>query len=297
MTRLLAVACVALVSAATAGAGAGSSEAGRSESIFFWTDSPGPSLWAMRPDGSNRHRLFRTPQNAKRPSLSPDGKWIAFDGAPPGKPPLSDFDIQVVRINGTGRRTLAGSPATEIDAQWLPDGTRLSFSREPRPADWRRSWIWTVRLDGSAVRRLGRGQFARWSPDGTRLVLDAPTKESEGDLFIVNADGSGRRRLLATPELEQPAGWSPDGKRILFTRFDLEGGSDVYVVDVDGTNLRRLTRHAARDDAAAWSPDGSRIVLTSERTGHPQVFVMNTDGSRQRNISRNRFDDEATSWR
>lgn len=211
LARLSVLTCVAFVLAAAAGA-AGSDEARvRTQSIFFWTDSPGPSLWAMRPDGSNRHRIYRTPQNAKRPALSPNGKWIAFDGAPPGKPPLSDFDIQIVRVDGTGRRTLAGSPATEVDAQWLPDRARLSFSREPPPADWRRSWIWTVRLDGSEVRRLGRGQFARWSPDGTRLVLDAPTKESEGDLFIVNADGSERRRLLATPALEQPAGWSPDG--------------------------------------------------------------------------------------
>jgi len=251
----------------------------------------------MRPDGSNRHRIFRTSQNAKRPTLSPDGRWIAFDGAPPGKPALSDFDIQVVRVDGGARRTLAESRATEIDAQWSPNGARLSFSREPSPADWHRSWIWTVRLDGSAVRRLGRGQFARWSPDGRRLVLDAPAKGSEGDLALVNADGTGRRRLAATPELEQAAGWSPDGTRILFTRYDLAGGSDVYVMDVDGTHVRRLTRSAARDEAAGWSPDGSKILFTSERTGHPQVFVMNADSSRQRNISRNRFDDEATSWR
>jgi len=79
----------------------------------------------MRPDGSNRHRIFRTSQNAKRPTLSPDGRWIAFDGAPPGKPALSDFDLQVVRVDGGGRQTLAESRATEIDAQWSPDGTRL----------------------------------------------------------------------------------------------------------------------------------------------------------------------------
>jgi len=272
------------------------SRGGNGDSILFWTDKPWPSLWAMRPDGSGRHTIFRTPQNAKRPTLSPDGKWIAFDGAPPGKPPMSDFDIQVVRVDGTQRRTIVRSPATEHDAQWSPDGAQLSFTRWPRAGDWRSSSIWTVGRDGSGVRRLSRGQFARWSPDGTRLALDAPTTGSDGDIFVLTRSSGERRRLLATPQLEQPADWSPDGKRILFTRFYLAGGSDVFVIDIDGARVRRLTRAPGEDTAATWSPDGSKIVFTSERTGRPQVFVMNADGSNQRNLSRTRSGDFATDW-
>lgn len=96
MRRLIALACLALALVLSPSASRG----GTSESILFWSDSPWPSLLAMHPDGSARHRLFRTPQNAKRPTLSPNAKWIAFDGAPPGKPALSDFDIQLVRSDG-----------------------------------------------------------------------------------------------------------------------------------------------------------------------------------------------------
>ena len=286
----------ALVAGVVLAPSPGVSRGGNGESILFWSDNPQPSLWAMRPDGSGRHAIFRTPQNAKRPTLSPDGKWIAFDGAPPGKPPLSDFDIQLVRVDGTRRTTIVRSPATELDAQWSPDGQELSFSRWPRTADWRSSSIWIVRRDGSDLRKLSSGQFARWSPDGAQLALDAPTTGSDGDIFVLNRSGGERRRLLATPQLEQPAAWSPDGKRILFTRFYLAGGSDVFVIDVDGSRVRRLTRAPGEDTAAAWSPDGSKIVFTSERTGHPQVFVMNADGSNQRNISRTRSNDFATDW-
>ena len=215
----------------------------------------------------------------------------------PGKTPFSDFDVQVVRTNGSGRRTLAGTSAYEIDARWSPDGRRLSFSRWPRSGDWRSSSIWTVRRDGSQLRRLGRGQFARWSPDGTRLVLDAPTAGSDGDLFIVNSDGSGRRRLTTTPALEQPAGWSPDGTKILFTRFTPGDSVEIGTIRVDGTRVRRLaTARGTEAAAAAWSPDGSRILFTSQPTRHAQIFVMNADGSHRRNISRNHFDDIATSW-
>lgn len=272
------------------------SRGGNGGSIYFWTDDPWPSLRKMRPDGSGRRFIFRTPQNAKRPTLSPDGAWVAFDGAAPGKAPLSDFDIQIVRVDGTHRRTVVRSPATELDPQWSPDGSQLSFSRWSRNADWRSSSIWIVRPDGADLRRVSRGQLARWSPDGSLLALDVPTSGFAGDIFVLDLSSGNRQQLLATPQLEQPAAWSPDGKRLLFTRFYTLGGSDVFVMDANGAGARRLTRTPGEDWAAAWSPDGSKIVFTSERTGHPQVFVMNADGSGQRNISHSPASDFATGW-
>jgi hypothetical protein len=126
MRVTVALTCLACAIAGTAAAGAESPahraaagaespahRAAASGLILYWSDSPWPSIWSVRPDGSRRHRLFRTRQNAKRPVLSPDRQWVAFDGAPPGKPPLSDFDIQVVRRDGTGRwRLPAGSSST-----------------------------------------------------------------------------------------------------------------------------------------------------------------------------------------
>ena len=251
----------------------------------------------MRPDGSNQHLIYHAYANAKRPILSPNGSWIAFDGASPSKQPFDDFDVQIVRTNGTGRHTVAGTTANEVDAQWSPDGRRLSFSRWPRSADWRSSSVWTVGRDGKQLRRLGRGQFARWSPNGKRLVLDAPTKGSDGDLFIVNADGSGRRRVTNTPDLEQPAGWSPDGRTILFTRYSASGSTEIAVIKVGGSRARTLaTVHGDEAGAAAWSPDGTKILFTNQPGRYAQCFVMNADGSHQHNVSRNKFDDIATSW-
>jgi TolB protein len=268
--------------------------------ILFWSDrgQPGPSLWAMRPDGSDQHLVYRSFANAKRPALSPDGAWVAFDGASPGKRPFSDFDVQIVRTDGTDRRTVAGTTANEVDAQWSPDGETLSFSRWSRSADWRSSSVWTVRSDGTGLHRIGRGLSARWSPDGKRLVLGAPTKGSDGDLFLVRSDGSGRRRLTSTIALEQPAGWSPDGRKLLVTRYRVDGTTEIVVMRADGTHARTLFRTSGSEaSAAAWSPDGSQIAYTAYARGHAQVFVMGADGSHRHNISRSRNDDIATSWR
>jgi TolB protein len=245
--------------------------------IVYWKMSPWPSIWTARPDGPRAHRILRNRQNAKRARLSPDRKWVAFDGAAPGKPALSDFDIQIVRLDGTGRRTLTSSDHWDIDAQWSPGGERLSFTRGGRgKLDWPNTEIWTMRRDGSELRSIGPGSDARWSPDGTRLVFDAPTDASQADLFVMDADGSNRRQLLATPRLEGAAGWSPDGKTILYTRFNGNNGrdADVFVISSDGTNVRKL----AHGIAGAWSPDGSQIVYTAPF----QLLLMNADGSHKR---------------
>jgi Tol biopolymer transport system component len=120
MRMLGVLAVAALVIAVAAGAPSASSDRGW---VLFWSDRgrPGPSIWAMRPDGSGVRLLLRIEQNAKRPTLSPDGSLIAFDGASPGKAPMSDFDLQVVRRDGSGRRTIAGSGAAELDGSGRPE--------------------------------------------------------------------------------------------------------------------------------------------------------------------------------
>jgi Tol biopolymer transport system component len=275
--RLLYASLIALALASCASAaGARGATDGEASSITFWTDEPGPSIWSIRPDGSGLHRILRTSQNAKRPRLSPDRRWIAFDGAPPGKPVLTDFDIQLVRRDGSGRRTLVRSAQPDIDPQWAPDGRRISFTRTPG-YDWTRASTWTVRPDGADLRQLARGQFGRWSPDGSQLVLDAPTTGSPGDIFVVDVASGRRRLILESPQLDQPADWSPDGQRILFTRFSSTSSrGSVYAVNVDGTGLRLL----AAGIAGSFSPDGTEIVYTRSFPG--RLLMMRADGSHKR---------------
>src|SRR5918912_896220 len=140
------VAAAGIAAACALGGGATAHSASPGGWIVYWSDASYPSIWAVRPDGSDEHQILRNGRNSKRPRLSPDRAWIAFDGTPPGKPLMSDFDLQLVRLDGSGLRTLTSARAWDTDAQWSPDGSWLSFTRSPpRPQDCTGASIWIIR--------------------------------------------------------------------------------------------------------------------------------------------------------
>jgi TolB protein len=84
---------------------------------------------------------------------------------------------------------------------------------------------------------------------------------SGGDIYSINADGTGLRRLTAGLD---PT-WSPDGGQVAFARWTFPYG--LYVVNADGSGERHLFG-APQVKAPDWSPDGTRIVFTYQHEGH-----------------------------
>ena len=130
---------------------------------------------------------------------------------------------------------------------------------------------------GSAIVRLQelrRGaQIAFCSYDG-----------HDDEIYVMNADGSGRTNVTNNSAGDSPPAWSPDGGRIAFRSHD---GSDweIYVMDADGSGQTALTSNSVDDYDPAWSPDGSRIAFSShdgsDNGGGYGIGVMNADGSGQ----------------
>ncbi len=83
-----------------------------------------------------------------------------------------------------------------------------------------------------------------------------------GDIYIINANGSGLRRLTSGFD---PA-FSADGTRVAFTRFDEPPG--LWVINADGSGERQLYT-ANRPRSPTWLPDGQAIIF-EQNTGEFQ---------------------------
>jgi dipeptidyl aminopeptidase/acylaminoacyl peptidase len=120
---------------------------------------------------------------------------------------------------------------------------------------------------------------ASWSPGGTRLVFTRyATDPNDGDLWLINADGTGLRQLTAGSADDFQATWSPDGSRIAFGS-DRDGDYDIYTMDPTGHDIRRVTTNTGIVDyEPAWSPDGTQIAFISNRATQDELYVMAASG-------------------
>jgi Tol biopolymer transport system component len=105
-----------------------------------------------------------------------------------------------------------------------------------------------------------------------------------GDIWVVNADGSGLRQLTRSGAgFDFEPTWSPDGTRIAFqtTRGvrPPSGETNIFVIDADGSDERQLTRPPGfryGGSSPDWSPDGARIAFGS---AHGLALVRPSGGS------------------
>jgi len=198
------------------------------------------------------------------------------------------------RLRNVRQLTFGGENA---EAYFSSDGKQLIFqSTRPgfRPCDE----IFTMRLDGSHVRRVstgaGRttcGYFFPAQKDPERLLY-ASTHAADStcpprpdmrngyvwalyDYDIWSADKEGRnvRRLTSSPGYDAEATISPDGGTIVFTSMR-DGDLDLYAMEPDGSNVTQLTHEPGYDGGAFFSPDGKRIVY---RASHPATAAELAD--------------------
>ncbi len=92
---------------------------------------------------------------------------------------------------------------------------------------------------------LGDDGMPDFSPDGRRIVFTS-NRDRNGEVYVMDANGSGQRRLTRRPGDDFLPRFSPDGAQIAFVSLP----GTVYAMNADGTGLRRVT---ARTDVD-WRP-------------------------------------------
>ncbi|MEQ1910926.1 MAG: protein kinase [Vicinamibacterales bacterium] len=106
--------------------------------------------------------------------------------------------------------------------------------------------------------------YARLSPDGTRVALDA--RDEPPDVWIWELARKTLQRLTNDPGLNRLPTWAPDGKRVAFT-VDRDGIESVYWQVFDGSGeVERLSDGIRRESPASFAPDGSGILTIIPQT-------------------------------
>jgi TolB protein len=211
------------------------------------------AIYSIAVDGTDLRRLTNGPDLPNDPVWSPDGSHIAFDVGDPS-PRLCVMDP-----SGAHRRCLTRPDAKILidwPLLWSPDGSRLAFSGAGTQG---RRDVYVIALNGNHPVDLtgdsGAEGAPAWSPDGRQLAFWSD-REGGGDLYVVDQDGGGLRRLTTSSRLSgiTTLAWSPDGTQLIVWNSP-EGSESVnYVVEVAGGGLHRLTKEPGDESLALWRP-------------------------------------------
>jgi Tol biopolymer transport system component len=274
------------------GASAQATFPGENGPIVFTANPTGTvQIYTINPDGTGMVQITNLPATTATgllPTFSPDGRRILFTYAPGSAAP----NLYVINADGTGLKQLTFD-GLSTDGRWSPDGTEIVFGRTSTLTG--ANVITTMRADGTGgitalTTILWDSYGPSYTPDGTHIVYYSTQGGFVETVWIMNADGSNKKRLTP-PVLELfPGDVSPDGRRVsMWNHNSTSLPTSIFAMNIDGTDIQRLTNSGGHHDIdPGYSPDGTKIVFTSDRLSSDtnfDLFTMNADGSNIQRIA------------
>src|SRR5262245_29239506 len=168
------------------------------------------SIWTLPSTGGVAKRITDLYNDARQPTWSPDGKWIAFFAYRDG-----GYDIWAVAPDGTNQHKLTWGPFDDREPIWSHDGTRVAFSSDrgnPLGSDYN---IWTLTVATGELRQVTKDAaddfMPSWSPDDMEIAF-ASARDDGRSVWAVNvANGAERKVSSAGGRVDAPS-WAPGGQ-------------------------------------------------------------------------------------
>lgn len=221
-------------------------------------------LWSVPLHGGVAHRLTANLSEVSRPSISPDGRWVAFTGRDEGN---SEVYVMPARGGAARRVTFQGGVLGGLVVGWSEDSQHIIYASDYGQPFVRMLHLWKVSAQGGNPEKLpfGPARNVSFGPRG-KVVIGRNTSDparwkryrggTAGDIWIdTQGKGKFKRLLKVAGNLGDPM-WIDN--RIYFLS-DHEGIGNIYSCTTKGEDLKRHTHH---DEYYVRHPqtDGEHII-------------------------------------
>jgi TolB protein len=208
---------------------------------YVWPIYDTYSIYTARTDGSEIQPLAKVKGYNAESTISRDGKHVVFTSTRNG-----DLDIYTMNADGSNVRQLTHELGYDGGPFWSYDGTKIVYRAE-------------------------HPQTPEQVKDYKALLARGLIRPGNLELWVMNADGSGKHHVTRNGAANFAPYWLPDGQRIVFasnlSNTADPSGFDLYVIREDGTGQERLTFYTGFDAFPMFSSDGKRLVWASNRNG------------------------------
>jgi len=206
---------------------------------YVWAVYSGYDIFTANPDGSDLRRLTTTPGYDAEATISEDGKKIVFTSMRNG-----DLDIYSMNSDGTRVKQLTHELGYDGGPFFSPD----------------RKWI---------VYRAYHPSNEKEAKEYKELLAQGVIRPTSLEIWMMKADGGGKRQITDLGAASFAPSFFPDGKRVIFSSNKGSTGGmgnfELYAINTDGTSLEQITYSPGFDGFPMFSRDGKKLVWASNR--------------------------------
>jgi TolB protein len=205
-------------------------------------------IYSIKVDGSNEIKLTSQNDNFS-PQYLPDNNSIIFSSSN-----NTWTGIYKMNIDGSNKQLLTPQSKSFGDPKISPNGNMISITSN----DWNGSQIFVMNSDGSSLKQITFTVSSKyfdtgfprdgncnpvWSPYSDKLAY-VSYENGSPDIFLINSNGTGNKRLTDTPLRDENPVWTKDGNYILFSsNRNPNVASQIYIMRTQGQLQTPLTNY------------------------------------------------------